>query len=107
MTLGDDKAQVAFADGELIEAVDAIEAILVERDPQVCQRHGMLYVRLAGGTVRASAALLRVRAMRVARFVKLNPRRKSMDYADPPLKLFNALLRKGEWRFPTLDDDPR
>jgi hypothetical protein len=98
-----EKAEIYLCDGDLPEKVDEIEAVLVERDPLICQRDGVLYVDLPGGPARANAALLRIRTMRVAHFYKLDlTRRVYIKPVDPPLRYFGALLRKGEWKFPPL-----
>jgi hypothetical protein len=106
MTMPGDEAgkpEIYLFDGDLPETVDAIEAVLVERDPQICQRDGVLYVELPGGPIRANAALLRIRTMRVVHFYKLDlTRRVYIKPVDPALRYFEALLRKAEWKFPAL-----
>jgi hypothetical protein len=95
---------ICLFEGALPDAVEQIEDLLVERDPQICQNNGAIYVSLAGGPVRATAALLRTRAMHLADFYKpVGPPRYGFKLCDPPLKYFQALLHKGECRFPTLD----
>jgi hypothetical protein len=91
-------------EGSLPAAVREIEALLAERDPRICQKNGAIYVNLEGGPVRATAALLRTRAMHLADFYKpIGPPRDGVKLVDPPLKYFHALLHKGEWGFPILD----
>jgi hypothetical protein len=99
------KPEIGLFEGDLAGAVDEIEALLVKHDRQIYQCDGKLYVRLEGRTVLATAALLRIRAMRPAIFyaVRLHPRYATRR-VDPPLKIFEALRQKGEWKFPPLDD---
>jgi hypothetical protein len=97
------RPEICLFEGALPGAVEEIEALLAERDTQICQNNGAIYVNLAGGRVRATAALLRTRAMRLANFYKVGPPRFECKLCDPPLKYFQALLHKGEWKFPTLD----
>jgi hypothetical protein len=100
------RPEIYLFEGTLPGTVDEIETLLAERDPQVCQRNGAVYVKLPGGPVRATATLLRIRAMALADFYKPAgpPPRYRFKLFDPPLKYFQALLHKGEWKFPTLDD---
>jgi hypothetical protein len=101
----DTRPEIYLFEGALPRTVDEIEALLAERDPQVCQHNGAVYVKLPSGPVRATATLLRFRAMDLADFYKSGgPPRHEFQLFDPPLKYFQALLHKGEWRFRTLDD---
>jgi hypothetical protein len=98
------RPDIYLFEGTLPKTVEEIEALLAEGDPQICQNNGAVYVDLAGGPVRATAALLRNRAMHLADFYKpVGPPRYGYKLVDPPLKYSQALLHKGEWRFPTLD----
>jgi hypothetical protein len=95
------KPEIYLFEGALLRTVDEIEALLAERDPQVCQHNGAVYVKLSGGPVRATATLLRVRAMNIAAFCRVaGPPHFGCELADPPFKYFEALLRKREWNFP-------
>jgi hypothetical protein len=99
------RPEIYLFEGALPGTVDEIEALLAERDPQVCQHNGAVYVNLPGGPVRATATLLRIRAMALANFYKPGgPPRYEFKIFDPPLKYFQALLHKGEWSFRTPDD---
>ena len=96
---------IFLSDGDLPRIVDQIERLLVERDPRVVQRDRALYVQLPDGLVPATAMLLRLRAMQFADFYKTaGPPNYNCEAVDPLLKLFQALLHKGEWKFPRLDD---
>jgi hypothetical protein len=92
-----------LVNGDLAETVDAVEAGLAEGDPQICHRNGVLYVALPGGRARANAALLRVHTMRLASFYKMAFKPNChFKPVDPPLRYVEALLCKGEWKFPPL-----
>ena len=96
--------EIVLWDGAMLETCDEIEAGLVAHDGEIFQSNGCLYWKPAHGPpVKANAALLRVRAMRVARFTRWSFKLSFFVPVDPPLKYFQALLHKGEWRFPTLD----
>ena len=98
------KVEIYLFAGLLAEICDSIEAVLVERDGELFQRAGAIYWKSLHGVVKVDAELLRVRSMRVADFLKPIPRKLSYEPIDPPLKYFHAFLRKGEWKFPELDE---
>jgi hypothetical protein len=96
-----DDLQIWLMPGLLESICDKIEEVLTKRDPQVRQEAGRLYVLTPDGPLRADPHLLRLRAMRVAFFIDAAKNK----LVDPPLKYFDALVRKGTWRFPQLSDD--
>ena len=95
------KPQILLSPGGLNEIVEEIEAALVGRDDGLRQHEGVLYLQTPQGPMKVDAQLLRFRAMQVAGFFRMN-RKGNFEDADPPLKYFAALLRKGTWAFPQL-----
>jgi hypothetical protein len=94
-------------DRNLLQICEEIEGNLVANDPQLFQCRGAIVWRSPHGVVKADAAFLRVRAMRIATFMKIDRRTQRAELVDPPLKCFTALLRKGEWKFLHLDESAR
>ena len=100
-----EKAVIYIFPGLLAQTVDRIEEVLLERDAGLFQHNGAIYWRPAEGPPRkATAQLLRLKTAQVAEFLR-PARRSGYEGIDPPLKYFEALLRKGEWKFPILPND--
>jgi hypothetical protein len=101
---------ILFAGGNLLRIADQIEEALVAGDKELFQKKGAIQWKSPNGIVKANATLLRVRAMRVVEFVqyKAGTRPFLGRYypveVDPPIKYFTALLAKGVWAFPELDE---
>jgi hypothetical protein len=100
------KPHVFLSRGGLNEIVEEIEAALVARDGALRQHEDVLYLETPYGPKKVDAQLLRLRAMQAAGFYRLD-RQGNFEDADPPLKYFAALLRKGTWGFPQLDAAPK
>ena len=101
------RREIYLSKGDLLSAVEQIERLLIEHDPQVFQRGGAIYLKsVTGRPVRATAQMLRLRTMAFANFYVIGPESRfdELTAIDPPLKYFSALLHKGEWEFPLLDD---
>jgi hypothetical protein len=100
------KPEIFTADGDLLEIVDQIEAALVAGDKELFQKNGAIYWKGPNGIVKANATVLRMRAMQFAVFSalrggKYGPR---LVHVDVPTKYLTALLAKGKWAFPELDE---
>jgi len=98
---------IIVGESNLLEICERIEAAFVANDAELLQDRGTILWKSPHGLVKADAALLRLRAMRIATFMKVNRRIRRLEILDPELKYFTALLRKGEWKFPHLDESAR
>jgi hypothetical protein len=103
---GDGRVEIGLIEGALLSICDQIEAVLVERDPELFQHKGALFWKSPNGPVEVDATILRLRAMRVARFWKMTTSRRGFVEVDLPIRYCRALLAKRKWNFPMLDDEP-
>lgn len=94
--------EIYLRGGDLPIVVNTIESLLTAHDPHIRQHQSRLYDISTGRPVRMTSALLRLRTMQLAQFYKQRGRRRHFWPLDPPLKYFDALLRKGDWAFPQL-----
>lgn len=90
---------ILLSDNTLIGVCNEIEDALVRGDPELLQHNGQLYWKSSGGLVKVDATLLRIRAMKIVSFAKRARRTGRLEFVDPPLKYFHALLRMRGWRF--------
>ena len=86
----------------LPEICDAVEAALAARDREIFQYDGALYWKPPHGVLKLDVTLLRLRAMRVVRFVKYS-RRLGLIEAEMPTLYCRTILAKRHWSFPVLD----